>query len=62
MWSYAARIELLLEVTRLSISGYFYGRGGELIIGNNVDIAQEVYIWTEQHDYIALIILIKVVI
>ena len=27
------------------------GRGGELIIGNNVDIAQEVYIWTEQHDY-----------
>ena len=27
------------------------GRGGELIIGNNVDIAQEVYIWTEQHYY-----------
>ena len=26
------------------------GRGG-LIIGNNVDIAQEVNIWTEQHDY-----------
>lgn len=27
------------------------GRGGRLIIGNNVDIAQEVNIWTEQHDY-----------
>lgn len=26
------------------------GRGG-LTIGNNVDIAQEVNIWTEQHDY-----------
>lgn len=26
------------------------GRGG-LVIGNNVDIAQEVNIWTEQHDY-----------
>lgn len=26
------------------------GRNG-LIIGNNVDIAQEVNIWTEQHDY-----------
>ena len=26
------------------------GRGG-LSIGNNVDIAQEVNIWTEQHDY-----------
>lgn len=26
------------------------GRGG-LIIGNNVDIAQESNIWTEQHDY-----------
>lgn len=26
------------------------GRGG-LTIGNNVDIAQDVYIWTEQHDY-----------
>ena len=24
---------------------------GELIIGNNVDIAQDSYIWTEQHDY-----------
>lgn len=27
------------------------GRGGEVRIGNNVDIAQDVYIWTEQHDY-----------
>lgn len=26
------------------------GRGG-LYIGNNVDVAQEVNIWTEQHDY-----------
>lgn len=26
------------------------GRGG-LIIGNNVDIAQDVHIWTAQHDY-----------
>lgn len=25
--------------------------GGGVIIGNNVDIAQEVNIWTEQHDY-----------
>ena len=27
------------------------GRGGQLTIGANVDIAQEVNIWTEQHDY-----------
>lgn len=27
------------------------GRGGRLVIGNNVDIAQDVYIWTLQHDY-----------
>lgn len=27
------------------------GRGGQLIIGVNVDIAQDVNIWTEQHDY-----------
>lgn len=27
------------------------GRGGQLVIGDNVDIAQEVNIWTEQHDY-----------
>lgn len=27
------------------------GRGGKLVIGNNVDIAQEVNIWTLQHDY-----------
>ena len=27
------------------------GRGGDVIIGNHVDIAQEVNIWTEQHDY-----------
>lgn len=26
------------------------GRGG-LVIGNNVDIAQDTFIWTEQHDY-----------
>jgi len=26
------------------------GRGGRLIIGNNVDIAQETNIWTLQHD------------
>ena len=24
---------------------------GQLAIGNNVDIAQEAYIWTQQHDY-----------
>ena len=27
------------------------GRGGEIVIGDNVDIAQEVNIWTSQHDY-----------
>lgn len=27
------------------------GRGGEIFIGNNVDIAQETNIWTLQHDY-----------
>lgn len=27
------------------------GRGGEIIIGENVDIAQESNIWTLQHDY-----------
>lgn len=27
------------------------GRGGELIIGDSVDIAQEANIWTLQHDY-----------
>ena len=27
------------------------GRGGELVIGKNVDIAQEVNIWTLEHDY-----------
>ena len=27
------------------------GRGGELVIGDNVDIAQEVNIWTLEHDY-----------
>lgn len=27
------------------------GRGGELVIGNNVDIAQDVNIWTLEHDY-----------
>lgn len=27
------------------------GRGGKLVIGNNVDIAQETNIWTLQHDY-----------
>lgn len=27
------------------------GRGGRVIIGNNVDIAQDVQIWTLQHDY-----------
>ena len=27
------------------------GRGGSLTIGDNVDIAQEVNIWTMQHDY-----------
>lgn len=27
------------------------GRGGKIIIGNCVDIAQEVRIWTLQHDY-----------
>ena len=26
------------------------GRGGQLIIGNNVDIAQETNIWTLEHD------------
>ena len=27
------------------------GRGGKLVIGDNVDIAQEVQIWTRQHDH-----------
>lgn len=27
------------------------GRGGNLVIGNSVDIAQEVNIWTLEHDY-----------
>ena len=27
------------------------GRGGQLIIGNNVDIAEDCKIWTLQHDY-----------
>lgn len=27
------------------------GRGGKIVIGDNVDIAQEVNIWTSQHDY-----------
>lgn len=27
------------------------GRSGGVIIGNNVDIAQETNIWSEQHDY-----------
>lgn len=27
------------------------GRGGLLVIGNNVDIAQDVNIWTLEHDY-----------
>lgn len=27
------------------------GRGGKLVIGDNVDIAQDVQIWTLQHDY-----------
>jgi len=27
------------------------GRGGSLVIGNNVDIAQDAQIWTLQHDY-----------
>ena len=27
------------------------GRGGRIVIGDNVDIAQEVNIWTSQHDY-----------
>jgi len=28
----------------------FDGRGGKIVIGNNVDIAQETNIWTLQHD------------
>lgn len=27
------------------------GRGGELVIGDNVDVAQEAQLWTLQHDY-----------
>lgn len=27
------------------------GRGGRIVIGNNVDVAQECNIWTLQHDY-----------
>lgn len=27
------------------------GRGGTVVIGDNVDIAQDVHIWTLQHDY-----------
>ena len=36
--------------TNINKKSVLDGRGG-LTIGNNVDIAQEVNIWTEQHDY-----------
>lgn len=36
--------------TRINKKCVLDGRGG-LCIGNCVDIAQDVYIWTEQHDY-----------
>lgn len=36
--------------TTINKSCLLDGRGG-LVIGNNVDIAQGAYIWTEQHDY-----------
>ncbi len=44
---------------RISVGNYTHvnkkvlldGRGGSLSIGNNVDIAQEVNIWTMEHDY-----------
>ncbi len=36
--------------TRINKKCVLDGRGG-LSIGNCVDIAQDVYIWTEQHDY-----------
>lgn len=38
------------EYTNINKECVLDGRGG-LIIGNNVDVAQQVNIWTEQHDY-----------
>lgn len=38
------------ENTMINKNCVLDGRG-ELMIGNNVDIAQDTYIWTEQHDY-----------
>lgn len=37
--------------TRINKKVLLDGRGASLVIGNNVDIAQEVNIWTLQHDY-----------
>ena len=37
--------------TRINKKVLLDGRGSSLVIGNNVDIAQEVNIWTLQHDY-----------
>ena len=37
--------------TRINKNVLLDGRGASLVIGNNVDIAQEVNIWTLQHDY-----------
>ena len=36
--------------TIINTNVFLDGRGGDLIIGNNVDIAQEVNIWTLEHD------------
>ena len=45
---YRIRIGLYTNVNKRAILD---GRGGDLIIGNCVDIAQEVNIWTLEHDY-----------
>lgn len=45
---YRIRIGSYTNVNKRSLLD---GRGGELVIGDNVDIAQDVNIWTLEHDY-----------
>ena len=50
MLTYVVLIVLSQERIPILIRGAYWTVGGG-IIGNNVDIAQETNIWTEQHDY-----------
>lgn len=50
MLTYGVLIVLLLEHTPILIRGAYWTVEG-VIIGNNVDIAQDTNIWIEQHDY-----------